>query len=150
MCLRYKCFLKTLWESEKLFITNNFSFSHNILYPFGELLPFLSNLKLPSPKPWFLCVYSTSVLKTLWEKEKLFITNKFSFFSECRLQTPSMWKSPKFVVWVWIKILIPRLFLFNSLSNDKILALSKLKAFADNKLNVAKIMIYVSFRVTTL
>ena len=28
---------------------------------------------------WFLRVCSTSLLKTLWEKEKLFITSKFSF-----------------------------------------------------------------------
>ena len=30
-------------------------------------------------KPWFLCVCSTSLLKTLWEKEKLLVTSNFSF-----------------------------------------------------------------------
>ena len=30
-------------------------------------------------KPWFLCVCSSCVLKTLWEKEKLLITSNFSF-----------------------------------------------------------------------
>ena len=30
-------FLKTLWEKEKLLITSNFSFSHSIFYPCGEL-----------------------------------------------------------------------------------------------------------------
>ena len=30
-------------------------------------------------KPWFLCVCSKSLLKTLWEKEKLLITSNFSF-----------------------------------------------------------------------
>ena len=30
-------------------------------------------------KPWFLCVCSTSLLKTLWEKEKLLVTSIFSF-----------------------------------------------------------------------
>ena len=30
-------------------------------------------------KPWFICVYSTSLLKTLWEKEKLLVTSNFSF-----------------------------------------------------------------------
>ena len=30
-------------------------------------------------KPWFLRVRSTSFLKTLWEKEKLLVTNNFSF-----------------------------------------------------------------------
>ena len=34
----------------------------------------------PSPnKPWFLRVCSASVLKTLWEKEKVLFTSSFSF-----------------------------------------------------------------------
>ena len=31
-------------------------------------------------KPWFLRVCSESLLKTLWEKEKLLIMSNFSFF----------------------------------------------------------------------
>ena len=31
-------------------------------------------------KPWFLRVCSASLLKTLWEKEKLLVTSNFSFF----------------------------------------------------------------------
>ena len=30
---------KTLWENEKLLVTSNFSFSHSVFYPFGELFP---------------------------------------------------------------------------------------------------------------
>ena len=30
-------------------------------------------------KPWFLHVCSTSLMKTLWEKEKLLVTSNFSF-----------------------------------------------------------------------
>ena len=30
-------------------------------------------------KPWFLLFFSTSLLKTLWEKEKLLVTSNFSF-----------------------------------------------------------------------
>ena len=30
-------------------------------------------------KPWFLLVCSTSLLKTLWEKEKLLLMSNFSF-----------------------------------------------------------------------
>ena len=30
-------------------------------------------------KPWFLRVSSTSLLKTLWEKEKLLVMSNFSF-----------------------------------------------------------------------
>ena len=35
----------------------------------------------------------------------------------------------------------------NSLSNGKILAMSKLKAFADNKLNITETMILIFYRV---
>ena len=38
------------------------------------------NLLNPFPnKPWFLRFCSTSLLKTLWEKEKLLLTSNFSF-----------------------------------------------------------------------
>ena len=40
-------------------------------------------------KPLFLCVCSTSLLKTLWEKEKLLVTSNF-FFSQCFL---SVWRT---------------------------------------------------------
>ena len=30
-------------------------------------------------KPWFLRVHSTSLLKTLWEEEKLLVTSNFYF-----------------------------------------------------------------------
>ena len=67
-------------------------------------------------KPWFLRVCSTSLLKTLWEKEKLLVTSNFSFslsvfypfvelfvifikIQNCRLQTLSVWKTLKFAVW---------------------------------------------------
>ena len=32
-----KNLLKTLWEKEELLITSNFSFSHSVFNPFGEL-----------------------------------------------------------------------------------------------------------------
>ena len=39
-----------------------------------------SNKFNPSPnKPFFLCICSTSLLKKLWEEEKLLITSNFSF-----------------------------------------------------------------------
>ena len=33
-------------------------------------------------KPWFSHVYSTRLLKTLWEKEKLLVTSKFLLFPQ--------------------------------------------------------------------
>ena len=38
-----------------------------------------SNINPLPNKPWFLHVGSTSLLKTLWEKEKLLVTSSFSF-----------------------------------------------------------------------
>ena len=37
-----------------------------------------ANLNPFPNKPWFLHVYSASLLKTLWEKEKLLVTSNFS------------------------------------------------------------------------
>ena len=78
-------------------------------YPLSAINPFPN-------KPWFLRVCSKSLLKTLWEKEKLLGTSNFSFYHSVfypfgepsaiiiKLQifvckTLSFWKSPKFVVW---------------------------------------------------
>ena len=36
-------------------------------------------LTLSQTSPGFLCVCSASLLKTLWEKEKLLVTSNFSF-----------------------------------------------------------------------
>ena len=38
--------LKTLWEKEKLLVTSNFSFSHSVFYPFGELSAICIKLKI--------------------------------------------------------------------------------------------------------
>ena len=71
-------------------------------------------------KPWVLRVCSTSLLQTLWKKEKLLVTSNFSFFlsvfypfgelsaifikfKNCRLQTLSIWTSLKFVFWERVK-----------------------------------------------
>ena len=94
---------------------------------------------------------SASLLKTLWEKDKLLVTSNLSFSYSvfyllgklsaifCHLQALSVWKSLKFV---WERV--------NSLSNNKLLDWSKLKAFTDNKINVTKELKFVSGRVETL
>ena len=38
--------MKTMWEKEKLLLTTNFSFSHNVFYPFGELSANLIKFKI--------------------------------------------------------------------------------------------------------
>ena len=48
----------------------------NLVYVYGQCKVFFN----PFPnKPWFLRVSSTSLLKTLREKEKLLVTSNFSF-----------------------------------------------------------------------
>ena len=88
---------KLLWEKEK-----NAAYQHFIL--FSQCFSNLSVTKLiicaasdafnsyclkfcyvesfnPFPnKPWLLRVCSTSLLKTMWEKENLLVTSNFSFF----------------------------------------------------------------------
>ena len=73
-------------------------------------------------KPWFSRVCSTSLLKTLWEKEKLLIRSNSSFSQSvfypfwrtfchfhqtqnCHLQTLSVWDSLKFVAWERVEYL---------------------------------------------
>ena len=67
-------------------------------------------------EPWFLRICSTSLLKRVWGKEKLLVMSNFSFSLSVfypfgyisvisvtnenrRLQTLSVWKCLKFVVW---------------------------------------------------
>ena len=38
--------LKTLWEKEKLLVTSNFSISHSVFYPFGELATIFVKFKI--------------------------------------------------------------------------------------------------------
>ena len=76
-------------------------------------------------KPLFLRFSSTSLLKIQWEKEKLLVTSNFSFchgvfyqclelsaffikFEFCCLQTLSVWKSLKFVIWERVKNIFGR------------------------------------------
>ena len=70
-------------------------------------------------KPFFLLVCNTSLLKTLWEKEKLLVTSNFSFsysvflsfgqpssiFIKRHLKTLSVWKSLEFVIWERVKLI---------------------------------------------
>ena len=98
-----------------ILVTSIFSLSHSV---FKSCLPQACE---PFPKQSLvLRVCSTSLLKTWWEKEQLLITSSFSFSHSvfypfwrtfchfyqtwnCRLQTPSVWKSLKFVVWERVK-----------------------------------------------
>ena len=50
--------LKTLWEKEKLLVTSNFSFSHSVFYPFGELSAIFMKFEIVVCKLFqFGCIY---------------------------------------------------------------------------------------------
>ena len=58
--------LKTLWEKEKLLVTSNFSFSHSVFYPFGELSAIFIKLEIVISKLFqFGRVYNLSFGKGL-------------------------------------------------------------------------------------
>ena len=80
--------LKELQEMEKLVVTMISHYQKDIgrweAFSDDECIPSDGNIFgrvkdiNPFPnKPWFLCVCSTSPLKTLWEKEKLLVMTPF-------------------------------------------------------------------------
>ena len=108
--------LRTIWL--KMLVTSILSrFPEIFLCHFFKQISSLEQcLTLSQNKLLLIRVCSTSLLKPLWEKEKLLVTSNFSFshtvfrpvrelsprfikFKNCRLQTLSVWKSLKFVVW---------------------------------------------------
>ena len=52
------------------------------LLPVFSKAVFIIDLNPLPTKPWFLHVCNTSLLKTLWEKEKLLITSVFRLLGE--------------------------------------------------------------------
>ena len=90
----------------------------------------------------------------------LSILRTFCYFHQirnCRLQTLSVWKSLKFVVWERVNIIVKseilvlrkyialHEYLILSSSADKIVALAKMRAFADDKVNDNQNFKFVSY-----
>ena len=59
--------LKTLWEKEKLLVTSNFSFSHSIFYPLGELSAFFIKFEIVISKVFWVW---KSLKFVVWERVK--------------------------------------------------------------------------------
>ena len=78
--------------------------------------------------------------RKLLEKEKMLVTSIFTFSHNVFKKAP--FSGLLKVVIVWERV--------NYLPNDKILDFTKLKAFADNKLNVAKIIICLFDKVENI
>ena len=108
-----------------LWTTNNFVIWERVNPCLGRVNPFPN-------KPWFLHVCSTSLLKTLWEKEKLLVTSNFSFsrsvfypfeelsaiFIKFKIVVCKhfwVWKSLKFIVWERVKAIFCELVLSTNL-----------------------------------
>ena len=70
--------------------------------------------------------------ETLWEMEKLLVTINFSFFNIVFKRLVLRTRKNKALFWERV----------NSLPNNKILALTKLKAFAGNKYVIMKMIIF--------
>ena len=98
--MRKRALGKHCGKEVKLLKMSNFTLFHNVFYAICILKSITATFQLlpsaplnlgrcqnsvldwvsPFPnKPWFLCVCSTSLLKTLWEKEQLLIMSNFSF-----------------------------------------------------------------------
>ena len=90
--------------------------SHLPDLPYQSTIEFLCTLSRASPEFYVHLIQVFLKKKTLWEKDKLLVTSNFSIslsvfylfcklytifitFDKCRLQTLSVWKSLKFVVW---------------------------------------------------
>ena len=70
----------TFSDSFKLLLLFESSFqNHKYFDYYLEHLPIFESSNPFPNKPWFLRVCSTSLLKTLWEKDKLLVTSNFSF-----------------------------------------------------------------------
>ena len=74
-----KRLMKTLWEKGKVVITKIFITHIPFLLSKTNITILICNLTLSKNKPWVLRVCRKSLLKTLWEKEKLLVTSNFSF-----------------------------------------------------------------------
>ena len=66
--------MENIIEKGEIAHLSNVTVFHNVF-----LKPFLHCVNPFPNKPWFLRVCSTSLLKTLREKEKLLVTSNFSF-----------------------------------------------------------------------
>ena len=80
-----RSFLKIQWEKEKLLLTSNFSFSHSVLYLFGELSAIIIKVEIVI---WKVCRFGR-----VWNS---------SFRKGLNLK--SIWDSPKFVVLQWLNL----------------------------------------------
>ena len=64
-----------------MLVTNIFSFYHKVSFPIKNRNCHLSNINPLLHNPYFKQSLERSLLKTLWEKEKILVTSIFSFLS---------------------------------------------------------------------
>ena len=81
LLLRNLYSMKTLLKKEKLLVTSNFSFSHYVLYPYGELYAIFIKLKIVICK-LFQCgrVQNLSFGKGLYKPFIMILYRKIGYF----------------------------------------------------------------------
>ena len=121
--------LKTLREKEKLLVTSNFSFSHSVFYPFGELSAIFIKFKIVVCK-----LFQFGRVKNLSFGKGL---NPQPLGVESEKLSSKVWTMlPKF--FQISDMGLPQHIHTNPVADDKILALPKLKEFADDNCIVTK------------
>ena len=86
---------KTLWEKEKLLTMSNFFFSHSVLYPVENFMPFSSNLKMSSANS-----FSFEESKyVVWERVNPLSDHKFQTLSKLKLLADHNFNVAQTVQW---------------------------------------------------
>ena len=109
------CRLQALsdWESQKFVVWERVIVQVSSKAHIGLMIVCMSFSVNPFPnKPWFLCVCSTSLLKTQREKEKLLVTSNFSFSHSVFYLFGEF-----FAIFIQVKIVICKAFEFNPFPN---------------------------------
>ena len=89
-------------------------------------------------KPWFLRVCSTSLLKTLWEKEKLLVTSNFSFSHSVFYSFGEL-----YVIFIKLKIVVCTCFEFGKVQGSEKEIEWTLKAWSEKEyLGVINVTVY--------
>ena len=110
MSLKSRNGQKTFYENEKMLVTSISSFAYDVFRVLSAQVrrPINSvSFNLFQDKPWFSHACSTSLVKTLWEKDQMLVTSNFS--SSHRVFYPFGEHSATFIKF---KIVVCKLFEF--------------------------------------
>ena len=110
-----------MWEKDKLLVKSNFSFSHSVFYPFGELPAIFIKFRIVDGKLFQF----GKVKKKNCRKLKAYMSRMLWFYMSVYCLAN-------------IRTKIGQKGTLNSLPNNKTVYQSKLKGFADDNINVTQ------------